>query len=235
MISLPAAFARAIGQLTDPAILRVLGKSVIVTLAIFAAFGAVLWFAVRWATATWLLPMMPADYGPGVTALLTTAILLVAGWLLFRIVALAVLQFFADEVVLAVERKYYPQAAASAVELPFREDLHNSLKGLGRAVLFNALAAPVALALLFTAIGPAVVFFLVNAVLLGRELTEMVWLRHRGDHRDSLPLGGPSRFMLGALVTGLLAVPFANLLAPVVGAAAATHLVHSRKDRTSHA
>ncbi|UIP07258.1 EI24 domain-containing protein [Erythrobacter sp. SDW2] len=235
MMSLPKALARAAGQLADPAILRVLAKSIVTTLAIFAVFGVALWFAVDRATATWLLPMMPADYGPGVTALVTTAILLVSGWLLFRIVALAVLQFFADEVVLAVERKYYPQAAASARQLPFREDLRNSLRGLGRALLFNALALPVALVLLFTAIGPAVVFLLVNAVLLGRELTEMVWLRHRTGSQDALPLGGPSRFLLGAAVTGLLAVPFANLLAPVVGAAAATHLVHSRKDRTSHA
>ena len=235
MMSLPAAFARALGQLTDPTILRVLVKSVVVTLAIFAAFGAVLWFAVERTTATWLLPMMPSDYGPGVTALLTSAILLATGWLLFRIVALAVLQFYADEVVLAVDRKHYPLAAARARALPFREDLRSSLRGLGRALLFNALAAPVALVLLFTAVGPAVVFFLFNAVLLGRELTEMVWLRHRSRTDNTLQLGGATRFLLGAEVTALLAVPFANLLAPVVGAAAATHLVHSRKDRTSHA
>ena len=39
MTSLPAAFARAIGQLSDPAILRVLAKSIAVTLAIFLMLG----------------------------------------------------------------------------------------------------------------------------------------------------------------------------------------------------
>jgi uncharacterized protein involved in cysteine biosynthesis len=35
-----------------------------------------------------------------------------------------------------------------------------------------------------------------------------------------------TRFLLGGAIAALLAVPFANLLAPVLGAAAATHLVH---------
>ena len=163
------------------------------------------------------------------------ALTVLAGWFAFRIVALAVLQFFADEVVLAVERKHYPAAAATARALPFREDLRNSMRGLRRALLFNVLALPVALVLLFTAIGPAIVFFLVNAVLLGRELTEMAWLRHRADPGEAIPLAGPTRFLLGGVVTALLAVPFLNLLAPVIGAATATHLVQSRKDRPHRA
>jgi uncharacterized protein involved in cysteine biosynthesis len=36
---------------------------------------------------------------------------------------------------------------------------------------------------------------------------------------------------LGGAVVALLTVPFVNLVAPVLGAAAATHLVHSRKGR----
>lgn len=230
MMNLPTAFARAIGQLADPAILRVLVKSIVLTLAIFLCVGGIVLYALY----HWLLSLGTA-FSAELSALAAVLLTVLAGWLAFRIVALAVLQFFADEVVLAVERRHYPRAAASARELPFREDLRNSLKGLGRALLFNALALPVALVLLFTAIGPAVVFFLVNAVLLGRELTEMVWLRHRTGAAESLPLGGPTRFLLGGAVTALLAIPFANLLAPVVGAAAATHLVHSRKDAPAHA
>ena len=76
-----------------------------------------------------------------------------------------------------------------------------------------------------TAIGPAVVFGLINAVLLGRELSDMVALRHAG---LALP-GALTRAVLGGVVVVLLTVPLINLLAPVLGAAMATHLVHRRR------
>lgn len=235
MISLPAALARAVRQLTDPAIVLVLAKSVAVTLGIFAVFGAGLWWLVDRATTYWLLPMMPDDYGPGVTAFVTAMILLLGGWLLLRIVAIAVIQFFADEIVIAVERRHYPGAHVLARDLSLAESMRESLRGLGRALLFNLLAVPVALLLLVTGVGTVAVFWLVNAVLLGRELQDMAWLRHRQSPGEAPPLGAITRLALGGVVAALFAVPFANLLAPVVGAAAATHLVHSRKDRLSDA
>ena len=100
------------------------------------------------------------------------------------------------------------------------------LRSLGRSLGYNLLALPVALALLVTGIGTVLVFAAVNAVLLGRELTEMAALRHRDDAGDAPLPGFVMRTALGAAVVALLLVPFVNLLAPVLGAAAATHLVH---------
>ena len=85
--------------------------------------------------------------------------------------------------------------------------------------------------MLFTGIGAALLFWLVNAVLVGRELQDMVWLRHRRDAADPAPVGALERFLLGGAVAALLALPFVNLIAPLLGAAAATHLIH-RKDRS---
>ena len=157
---------------------------------------------------------------------------LVAAWFLFRIVALAVLQFFADEVVAIVEQCHYPECATTARKLPFREDLSNSLRGAGRALLFNILALPIAIVLFFTAIGPAVVFLVVNAVLLGRELTDMGWFRHRPSPEAITPVSGMDRLLLGGAIAGLMAIPFANLLAPILGAAAGTHLVQIARKKT---
>lgn len=229
MLSLPAALGRAVGQLSDPAILKVLAKSIAVTLAIFAGLGAGLWWLVDWATASWLVPMLPDDYGAGVAALVTGVILLIGGWLLFRIVAIAVIQFFADEIVVAVERKHYPHALASARKLGWREELATSLRSTGRALLVNCAALVVAIPLLLTAIGPAVLFFVVNAWLLGREFQELAWLRHQTSSGAKPPIGAVERMLLGATIAGLLAVPVVNLLAPVLGAAAACHLVHRKK------
>lgn len=220
MTSLPRALALSVGQLGDPAILKVLGKSLAVTLVIFALLGWAASFAFD-AALEWL----GLEDGSGLGALLAVLTVLIAGWLLFRLVALAVLQFFAEDVVRAVEARHYP-AAAAVPELSFASALRGSLRSTGRALLVNLAVSPLALVLLFTGVGPAVVFWLANALLLGRELQDMVWLRHRQAGDESAPIGGATRFVLGGLVAALLAVPFVNFLAPVLGAASATHLVH---------
>ena len=224
MTAVPAALVKALGQLADRAVLRVLAKSVGITLILFAGAGAALYFG---------LAALIEGYGhDGRWAGLATVLLVpVAMWLLFRVVALAVLQFFADEIVAAVEARHYPARAAGAQTLPLRRELGIAVKGLARALGYNLLALPVAGVLAFTAIGPALVFLAVNAVLLGRELTEMAWLRHcRGDIRGN-PAPQPERFLLGAAIAGLMLVPLVNLVAPVLGAAAGTHLVLRRLEQ----
>lgn len=216
---------KGLGQLTDRAVVLLLAKTAALTLLVFALFGTVLYFgfsagfeAAGRNGAGWA--------GSGVAAAAAVIIGALAFWFLFRVVALAVLQFFADEIVVAVEQRHYPKAALQAQKLPFRRDLANSVRGIGRALMFNALALPVAAVLVFTAIGPAIVFLIVNAVLLGRELTDMAWFRHCGDQPDANPVPGFQRFVLGAVIAAMMLVPFINFLAPVLGAAAGTHLAH---------
>lgn len=226
MTQLPRAFALALGQLSDPAILRVLVKSVLATLAIFAALGVAAWYGLSAAV---------AHYAAGweeLSALVAVALTVIGGWLLFRVVALAVLQFYADDVVRAVERRHY-SAAAQVPDLPLPAELAASGRGLLRAIAVNAVVMPLALVLLVTGVGAALLLWAANAWLLGRELTEMVWLRHRGTGDALAPVSGLTRFLLGGVVAALLIVPFLNLLAPVLGAAAATHLVH--RGRAPHA
>ena len=218
------AFTLALAQLGDRRILSVLGKSVALTLVVFLGLGTLGWLGLGPALG-WAGLDAGSGASDGLRALLAVVLTLLAGWLLFRLIALAVLQLFADEVVAAVEAQHYPAAAATARKLGLAEEVRNGLRGLIRALLYNLAALPVALLLLPTAIGPAVVFGLVNAVLLGRELSDMVALRHAG---LALP-GALTRAVLGGVVVVLLTVPLINLLAPVLGAAMATHLVHRRR------
>lgn len=227
MTSLPRALALSVGQLGDPAIFKVLGKSLAVTLAIFVLLGWGASFAFDAA-----LQRLGLEEDSGLGTLLAVLAALIAGWLLFRLVALAVLQFFVEDVVRAVEARHYP-AAAAVPELSFGRALRSSFRSTARALLVNLAISPVALVLLFTGVGPALVFWLANALLLGRELQDMVWLRHRQAADQTAPIGGPTRFVLGGLVAALLAVPFLNFFAPVLGAASATHLVH--RGRPNHA
>ena len=229
MSAVPAAIVKAFGQLGDRAVVRVGVKSVAVTLAVFAAASVGLWFGLdRLLRSEWVAAALPADYAATATVLLWLVVSVTAFWLLFRIVALAVLQLFADEVVAAVEAKHYPELAERAQPLPLAREVAVATKGLMRALGYNLLALPVAAVLVFTAIGPALVFLGVNAVLLGRELTDMAWLRHcEGDTRGN-PVPKAERILLGAVVAGMMAVPVVNLVAPLVGAAAGTHLVLRR-------
>ena len=226
MLRLPTALALSFAQLGDPAFLKVLAKSLAITLAVFALAGGVLLTALY----RYLLTTGFA-FSAEVSTLAAIVLTVIAGWLLFRIVALFVLQFFADEVVRAVEHRHYPTVAHGLRDVPMGEEFRASVRSFLRAIAFNLVALPFAILLLATGIGTAILFWAINAWLLGRELQDMVWLRHRRSAEDVQPLGGPTRFALGGVVAALLLVPFANLLAPVLGAASATHLVH----RSRHA
>jgi len=221
----------ALGQLADPRVIRILLKSMAVTLVLFvlAAWGG--WYALDWGLDLFGLDDAAFAGADEVREVASFLLALLGLWLLWRIVAMAVIQFFADEVVQAVEARHYPGAAERARDLPMREQFSTSLKAALRALLVNLVALPFALALLFTGIGTALLFWLVNAVLVGRELQEMVWLRHRRDAADPAPVGRSERLLLGGVVAALLALPFVNLLAPLLGAAAATHLIHRRERR----
>lgn len=230
MAAIFSSLALALGQLADPRVVRVLLKSVGVTLLAFAVLATTGWFALDWGLArAGLGDGLFADAADlrGIAALLLT---LAGLWLIWRIVAMLVIQFFAEDVVHAVEARHYPQAASAARTLTLAEQVRAGLASAGRALLANLLALPFAVVLIVTGIGPALLFWVVNAVLIGRELQDMVWLRHHHLASGLCPVSRFERFALGGAVAALLMVPFANFLAPVLGAAAAAHLVH-RKPR----
>lgn len=219
----------ALRQLTDPKVLRVLFKSLVVSIILFLGVAWLGWFAIdrmlEWGG-------LSDDLFAGAWSLrsIVSALVSVLGlWLTWRIVAMGVIGFYADEVVHAVEAQHYPDAASAACEPALKEQIMAALGAAGRVLLVNLIALPFALALLFTGIGTALVFFVVNAALLGRELQDMVWLRHRRDTAHQAPISKIERFMLGGAITALLSIPFVHFLAPALGAAGAAHLLH-RKD-----
>lgn len=218
------AFFKSLGQLGDRAILAALGWTLLLAVVIFGLTGWALWQGLIWVMARYGGPLAEYAQWTGVLAVIVT---IVAFWFWWRVVAIAVLQLFADRIVVAVERKHYPDAAKSAIDLPLGPSLAMALRSLGRALLYNLLALPFALILLFTGVGAPMLFLAVNAVLVGRDLDEMVTVRHPG--LDMQPATRTSRFVLGLIANLLLLVPLVNLLAPIIAAAMATHLFHQRK------
>jgi uncharacterized protein involved in cysteine biosynthesis len=219
----------ALRQLGDPRIRRVLAKSLLLTLVLFAAAAALVGWLVTGSNPCGLGPLgYECTIGGGTGTVAAILLGLASIWFLFPAVAIGVLGIFADEVVEAVEARHYPAAAASGRSPSFAMGLGVGLRSAGRIVLWNLLAAPFYLLLLVTGIGPFLLFFAVNALALGRDLGEMVAMRHlSGDAlKRWFAASRGRRALLGLGATLLFMVPFANLLAPVLGAAIATHLFH---------
>ena len=216
------AFLLSIGQLGDRAMTGVLVRSVLLTLALFALFGAGAWWAIDALLARWTAH--DAALSTAATILLVAALFFFA----FRAVAVAVIGLFADTIVTAVERRHYPAALATARPVPFARGLAMGLGSAGRFVAVNLILLPAYAALLVTGVGTAALFFVVNGWLLGRDLGDMVAARHLSPAamRGWRAATGPRRFALGLAATGLFVVPVVNILAPLIGAAMATHLFH---------
>jgi CysZ protein len=242
------AFFLSFSQLFDKPIARVFLKSLAVTVLIFLIAGFAIWWGVRWAfrlvngapagedgtvwgwATGWA---QAASAQQGIADLVSAVLFLLASWLLFRAIAVAVIGIFADEVVIAVERKHYPGRLDNARDVPFWRGVWMGLGSAARAIAINVVLSPVYLILLVTGVGTAVAFFIVNAWLLGRDLGDMVAARHMP--KENLARWRSRtvvrRFVLGGIGTGLFLVPGLNLIAPVLGAAMATHLFH-RKDKS---
>lgn len=225
------AFFLSLGQLLDGRVAAVFLKSLLVTLILFAVGAVGIWFGMHWlsdAIAAWLGGW---SWARDFADIATIVIVLLVHWLMFRAIAIAVIGVFADEVVMAVEARHYPDAHAAARDVPFGRSLLMGLGSVGRLVLVNLLLSPLYLMLLITGVGTPIAFFLVNSWLLGRDLGDMVAARHMPDRQLPAWRSGTRfrRFALGAFGTGLFFVPVVNLVAPVIGAAMAAHAFHLRR------
>ncbi len=221
---LSAAF-RALPQIFHPAARRVLLRSLLLTLLLFVLLGIGVGGGLH-AFLLWMGWGGQAGGGQGwAEATATGLVTLLAGWLLFRALAMAILGFFSDSIVIAVESESYAEAAAQARPVSVAQGLRFALASLARNIGWNLLALPFYIALLVTGIGTIGLFLALNAYLLGRDLADMVEPRHP----ELPPIGRSTRWLMGLVSAGLFLLPVVNLLAPIWSAAMAVHVLHGRK------
>jgi uncharacterized protein involved in cysteine biosynthesis len=207
----------ALRQLGDPAFLGPLLKGL---------GGAVLVFAGLVAAGAWGAEALAGGSGWLAKAAAALGGLLAVGlavWL-FVPVMLAVAGLFLDPVSAAVERRFYPglppaSGASLAAQVRF-----NLLFGLRLAVLSLA-ALPLILAL--PPVGTALLW-LVSAFGLGHGLFEGVAQRRMGvAEARALRRAREGRVLgVGAILAAISLIPVLNLIVPVLGTAAMTHLLH---------
>ena len=226
-------FPLALGDLLDPRLLAVVVRSLIVTLLIFIGLGFLLAWALNgvdpcawFGNATCALGTAASGLGAFLLAILLL-------WLLFPAVAIGVISAYMDRVIGLVETRHYPNAAACARPIGWTAGLALGLRSALRLLLYNVIALPLYLALLITGVGTIIAFLLVNGLAFGRDLGEMVALRHgdRAERRAWLRASRADRAVVGLIVSAVFLVPFANLFAPVLGAAMIVHTYHGGQER----
>jgi len=159
------AFFRSVAQLLDPKIWKILFKSMVVAVAIFIASTLLVWGLTGLIPSTgdtaidsWLNPLINLS---------VPVAMLFAGYFVFPALVTIGLSFFLDDVMDAVETKYYPKRLASR-QVSTVEDVWIGVRLLVVMVVVNLLILPIYIFLLFTGIGSLLLYLLVNAYLLGR-------------------------------------------------------------------
>lgn len=149
-------------------------------------------------------------------------------WLVFPGVTLLVLGGFLDGLLARLESQHYPGLPPPR-RMRLAESWGSALRLLLLTVALNVIALP------FYLIPPLnlFIYYVLNGYLVGREYFELValrrmegaaaramWRRHRG------------RLVLaGVVIVFLLSLPLVNLVAPVIAAAFALHLVEGLRRR----
>ena len=222
---------RATGDLADRAILKILLRSLLITLVLFGLSG----LALGWALAGtdpcgWIDAEGSCVLGRSTGGLGAAMVTLLAAWLLFPAVAVGVITAFSDRIVARVEAIHYPAAMSAARDVGLLDGAMLGLKSTARLILYNLVALPLYLLLLLTGIGTVIAFLLVNGLAIGRDFGEMVAARHgdRASRRAWIGATRGDRAMIGILIAAIFLIPILNLVAPILGAAMATHLYHRR-------
>jgi uncharacterized protein involved in cysteine biosynthesis len=216
------AIQRTIRQIPEPAFFKVLIMGLLLTaLALIAATVA----------AGWAAPLAyESDWG-WVNTLLQWAVHLVTVWLAFILfvpLSAVFVGLFLDSVVDTVEERYYPHRRAGP-PLGVVKAGWLGLRLAAAVLVFNVAVLPLYVLTLWIPFAAVVIFYGVNAYLLGWGFYDLIATRHM-EARDAARHRRTIRSELllsGLLVTFLFTVPVVNLVAPILGAAFVVHIFHA--------
>ncbi|WP_158966501.1 EI24 domain-containing protein [Chachezhania sediminis] len=216
----------AIGQMDDRRFQRVLllgvglslGALILATIVVAGLIG---WLVGPTVTLPWIGEV---HWIGNVASISSVLLMMVLSVVLMVPIASAITSLFLDQVADAVEERHYPHLPP-ATEVPLWDGIRDGLRMLAVTVVANLLA--LILYLVFAPLAP-VIFWLLNGFLLGREYFMLAAMRR---------VGRPAALKLRRKYIGIvwatgtvmaipLTIPVVNLLIPVLGAAAFTHLYH---------
>ena len=231
-----ASYEKAIRQLNDPPVRRVIIWVAAWTAAAYVVLGFLLfsavmgfdpsagfaWIGIEWLRAAliWIVATIAGFLGLFVFFALF--------WLLFVVIVQTVSSFYLEGVIAAVEARHYPDLPPARPQ-PVGEALLTTLQFFAFMIVLNLLALP----FYFIPLLGVGLFYLINGYLIGREYYELIALR-RLDARTAGTLRRAQRgTVLGAgmITTVLFSIPILNLAAPIVATAAMVHLFEGMPGR----
>jgi uncharacterized protein involved in cysteine biosynthesis len=208
--------ARALSQLSDPALFGVIWRSVglsalFFTLILAGTIAAVHHLAVGGGIIVWLLD-----------ALGSIAAALAAMWL-FLPLAAAIGTLYFERIARAVERRFYPSLPPARPAPAIAQAWDASVVAL-RVLALNILA--LVLALFLPGIGLPIGWAIASWAI-GRGLFVAVAMRRlsRPDAEAMYRAARPVALVQGGAMAAAAYIPIANLLIPVVGTAAMVHVL----------
>lgn len=210
-----SAYGKAVAQLSDPRIRRVLWISLGLTILLLILLVVGIGFLM---TKTVLFDMWWLD---GMVDVLGTTAAFILAWILFPAAASSIVGLLLEAVAEAVEARHYP-----GLEPAPGISVWETVTTTSRLVLLMVVLNLAVLPLYLIPVINIFVFYLLNGYLLGREYFEMVALRRlRPEKMLSLRRSrGLQVFIAGVVAAFLLTIPFINFLAPVIATAAMVHL-----------
>ncbi len=207
---------RAVGQLDDPALLRVLLKSFVISVVCFGVLAG----GAYWAIHQWLGP--DSLWGLLGGALGSLLALVSALWL-FLPVAVIIASLFMAPVCEAVERRWYPGLPPATGANGWAQVWDGLALGL-RVLALSVVTLPVSL--FFPGVGTAL-GWVITAWAVGRGLFGAVALRRmtRREVQAAYRAHRLDVLVQGAVLTVAGTLPLVNLLVPVLGPAAMVHVL----------
>ena len=223
------ALGLALTDLADRRVLAILLEATAISLVVFGLLAGLLVWLFTGSDPCALLGIGSCSLGLAGGLMGAAAITLIAAWFLFPAVAITVVTTFGERIAGAIEERHYPEAAEEARGIGPLSGLLIGLKSAGRLLLFNLIAVPFYILLLVTGVGPFILFVIVNGMAFGRDIAELAAVRHgdRTSRRAWLKDTRGQQHLIGVVVSILFLVPFANILAPVIGTAAGIHLFNT--------
>jgi len=227
--NLMRAVERTLAQIFDPAFLKVFIWGILTTVVAMAATwfladylkGQIIFTQFDWQWVNeafqWLLDV---DW-------IFNIIFFFLMGIFFPPIATVFMSIYLDDIVDAVENKYYP-ARRAGKRLGIGHLAYLAVRLAFMIILLNIIVIPLYIFFFWLPFVPLIIFYTLNSYLLGWGYYEMVAVRHlgikeAGRHRKSIRgqvLGG------GFVITLLYTFPVINLTAPILGAAILAHLFH---------
>lgn len=221
--------SKAVAQLGDPALRRVVLIGVAGSGTLFIALSVFAWwiFATQVDLTTldvwqWLAQLLQWLASIGVALAL-----IVVSALLFPGVATIIVGFFLEDVVSAVEGRHYPHEPPARPQ-PISEVVASTVRFALTVVGLNLLCLPIYLLLSFLPPLNLMLYYLLNGTLVSREFFELVALRRLtpGAAAQMRQRNRGRLLLAGILLTVLLTIPVVNFLTPVVATAFMVHIFH---------